>query len=212
MKAILFDLDGTLVNSIPLILASYHHTLRTHLGYTMSDEEILTTIGRPLMQIFEELYPERAEAMIDTYRKYNFENHDRLVESIGGAEETLEELRKRGYRLGVVTSKSRKGAMKSINLFGLEKYMDTIVALEDTVNHKPEPEPLLAAANNLNLPPSDILYVGDSSFDIMAGKLAKMRTAAVLWGAALKEELLRLSPDIVLYSFPELLFYCPALR
>ncbi len=205
VAGVLFDLDGTLVDSIELIVACFSHTCRAHLGTVPSREWIVTTIGRSLEAVLEELAPGRAAALLETYREHNTSHHSRLMRPFPAALDVVRRLHARGLPLGVVTSKRRVGALRDLELYGLTPLFTAIVALEDTARHKPQPDPLLEGARRLALPPARVLYVGDSTFDVVAARACAMPVAAALWGAGSAAELRALAPDVALSEPRELL-------
>lgn len=204
LRAILFDLDGTLINSVDHIVDCWQHTVRTCLGREITREEILPTVGRSLPESFEEIAPGRSGEMREVYRAYQKTTHDLMVTLVSGTHETLDTLRARGYRLGLVTSKGIVVATEGLDLFGLAPYFETLVTYEDSERHKPFPDPLLVARERMQLDPAQMLYVGDAVFDIEAGKAAGLRTAAVLWGSGSEEALINSGPDYMAASMPEL--------
>ncbi|MHB9089944.1 MAG: HAD-IA family hydrolase [Chloroflexota bacterium] len=245
LTCVLFDLDGTLVDTTNLIFESYRHTTRTVLGYTPTDAQLLDQYGRPLVDTFRAFIAalERrggspieaatetdrpaadlrasagdsapAEALlarlVAVYREYNLRLHDALIRSFPGVEETVPELRRRGYMLGVVTSKGRHTTTLSLARYDLAPCMRTVVTLEDTTMHKPNPEPVLKALANLGLPPQVALFVGDSVHDLAAGRAAGVRTGAALWGPFPRADLAAIQPDYLLESISDLLTLCPPL-
>jgi pyrophosphatase PpaX len=204
LEAVLFDLDGTLIHSIEHIIACWQHTVRTSLGREITREEVLPTLGRALLECFEEIAPGRSVEMREVYRAYQKATHDTDVTLVSGTHEMLKRLRAAGYRLGVVTSKGVTVATEGLNLFNLTSYFDTLVTYEDTDRHKPHPDPLLVASERMDIEPAQMLYVGDAVFDVQAGKAAGMRTVGVTWGAGKKEELIEAGADWVIESMEEL--------
>lgn len=206
-RGILFDLDGTLVDSLDLILSSYRHTMREHLGHVPPDEEWLRTMGMPLrvqLTSFAES-PEQLEAMFQTYIEHNQAHHDRLIRLFPGMREVLSTLHRAGYRLGVVTSKIRDNALRELRTSGLDGLFDGLVSANDVQQPKPNPEPVLRALRSLDLPATDVLLVGDSLYDLQAGRAAGVHTAAALWGPFGREYLAAGEPDYWLEHVAELL-------
>jgi len=214
LKAVLFDLDGTLIHSVDHIVDCWQHTARTCLGREMTREEILPTLGRTLYDAFEEIAPGRSDELYEVYRAHQVVTHDSTVTMVEGTRETLEALKKAGMLLGVVTAKKLVTAMRGIDLFGLAAYFDTIVTLEDSSKHKPSPEPLLVAAQKLGIRPEEAVYVGDARVDIEAGHAAGMGTAWVTWGAGTLLNLQDVKPDFVFDRMDEVLslLSAPVLR
>ncbi len=204
---ILFDLDGTLIDTTPLILESFKHTFLHHFNLVKKDEELYEYLGIPLKQPFETLYPDKVDMLLKTYREYNVLKHDECVSVFIGIPELLKECRKKGIKLGVVTSKRRELAMRGMALFDLHRYMDVLIGFEDTAIHKPEGEPVLKAMEELGISDgSKVLYVGDSTYDILCAKSAGAKSAAVTgWSYIPRSELLACVPDICVQTPVELL-------
>jgi pyrophosphatase PpaX len=195
-SSVLFDLDGTLIDSVELIVRSFGHATTTHLGRVLDRTAIVRTIGLPLERTMEELAPGRGAALVATYREYMRAHHDTLVGLFPGVAELLAALRARGYRLGIVTSKGRPAAGLAFALCGLDALVDVTICAEDTARHKPLPDPLLAAAARLGTPPGRCLYVGDTPHDLQAARAAGMLAVAATWGAGTADELAAESPDL----------------
>jgi pyrophosphatase PpaX len=197
LRTALFDLDGTLIDSIRLILDSYHHTLTQHKLPPRSDEEWLKGVGTPLQVQFSEWResPEVLEAMIATYREYNLKHHDRMVTVYPGMVEAVREIKAVGIQTGLVTSKNRPGALRGLKLVGLEALMDVLVCADEVANPKPHPEPVEKAVELLGADPTTTVYVGDSIHDMNSGRAAGVRTAAALWGPFGRAHLESTKPD-----------------
>jgi pyrophosphatase PpaX len=193
----LFDLDGTLIDSIRLILDSYHHTLNSHNLPARTDEEWLRGVGTPLHVQFSAWQepPEILEAMIATYRAFNLEHHDRMVAIYPGVLDAMREIKAAGVQTGLVTSKNRYGAIKGLKLVGLEALMDVLVCADEVANPKPHPEPVEKAVALLGANPTTTVYVGDSIHDMNSGRAAGVRTAAALWGPFKRSHLESAEPD-----------------
>jgi pyrophosphatase PpaX len=197
LTTVLFDLDGTLIDSVRLILESYHHTLQVHGLPARSDQHWLAGLGTPLRVQFQEWAddPNRIEALIATYRDYNLSHHDAMVRAYPGVVPAVRAIRKAGFRTGLVTSKNRPGALRGLRLVGLDDAMELIIGADEVTNPKPHPEPVEAALRQLGEPPASAIYVGDSIHDMESGRAAGVRTAAVLWGPFGREHLRPAAPD-----------------
>jgi pyrophosphatase PpaX len=197
IRTVLFDLDGTLIDSVRLILDSYHHTLAAHGLPPRTDEEWLRGVGTPLTAQFAEWSGDRAqlEAMIATYREYNLKHHDRMVSVYPGVVDAVRALRETGVRTGLVTSKNRLGALRGLTLVRLETMMDVLVCADEVTNPKPHPEPVEKAVALLGADPATTVYVGDSIHDMQSGRAAGVRTVAVLWGPFGRSHLEGAKPD-----------------
>jgi pyrophosphatase PpaX len=207
LPAILFDLDGTLIDSLELILNSARYAFEKLQRVAPPDEEWLAGVGIPLFTMFERYArdPADRDALIVAYREYQMANHDRLVRCYDGVVDAVRTLHERGHELGIVTSKSDALAMRGLAHVGLARYMDTIVGCDSSTRHKPDPEPVRIALHRLGRTPDEAIFVGDSIFDMMAGNAAGVRTVAVLWGAARKEEFAPASPSAYISTSSELL-------
>jgi len=208
---ILFDFDGTLVDSIELILESYRHTMRVHRpdGH-WPDSLWLEGLGTPLRVQFRHFTddPAEVEAMIETYREWNMANHDRMVTAYPGAVETVKTLRSKGARMGIVTSKNLRGLKRGLDLVGLDGLFDAFVTADSMEASKPDPAPVLAGIEQLGGAPERSLMVGDSPHDITAGNRAGAATAACLWGPFTRERLEKERPGHWVADFNELLRLC----
>ena len=207
IRTVLFDLDGTLIDSVRLILDSYHHTLATHGLPPRSDEEWLAGVGTPLTAQFAAWRddPETLQALIATYREYNLKHHDRMVTVYPGVVEVVRALKADGVATGLVTSKNRAGALRGLTLVQLEALMDVLVCADEVENPKPHPEPVEKAVRLLSADPRATVYVGDSVHDMLSGRAAGVRTAAVLWGPFGRAHLEGAQPDYWLERPEELL-------
>ena len=197
MKAALFDFDGTLVDTTDLIYQSMRHAAGEVLGREVSREVLMANVGQPLPRQMELLSAEHAEALLDSYRLHNEENHDALIKEFPGVEEALARLRSVGMQVAVVTSKRRFSVDMALKNFpGLGEVVDQWVTMEDTNEHKPRPEPLHKGLELLgNVPREEATYVGDSPFDVAAAKAARVKSIAVSWGAFSEEALRAAGPD-----------------
>ena len=197
LTTFLFDLDGTLLDSVRLILDSYHHTLRVHGLPSRSDAHWLAGLGTPLrVQFRESVSAELSmEQLIATYRDFNLTNHDLMAAAYPGVVEVLRQLGPRGIRFGLVTSKNQHGARLGLKLMGIEEEFEVVVGSDDVVDPKPHPEPVLKALERMRVGTGEAVYIGDSVHDMESGRAAGVRTAGVLWGPFTRPELERTKPD-----------------
>jgi pyrophosphatase PpaX len=204
---VLFDLDGTLVDSGAMILASFQHATRTVLSREIPEHELLSAVGGPgLREQMEAIDPARVEELIEVYSAHNAGLHDEL-EPCAGILDALERLSAEGRRLAVVTAKRRTTLALAFEVLPeLRRFFDVTVGAEDTTRHKPSPEPLLLALERLGATADDAVYVGDSPFDIQAAKAAEVGSVAVTWGRIhSRARLEREEPDAVVDTVEELL-------
>ena len=206
---VLFDLDGTVVDTVELIVLSFRHAVRTVLGKDLPDEYIVAGVGQPLMTQMERLSPEHAQELYDVYREYNHRRHDKLIRGYDGVAEALAALKSAGRRLGIVTSKGRDTTRMAFAAVGVGDVFDAVVTATDTEAHKPAAEPILLCLERLAATPaSRPIYIGDSPVDIEAGRAAGVATAAVAWGVFGREALLGAGPDYWLEQPGELVDLC----
>jgi pyrophosphatase PpaX len=178
----LFDLDGTVVDSGAIILASMRHATRQVLGIEAEDAELMQAVGGPGLEAQMAAFaPDRVDELVRVYRAHNEPLHDEL-EACEGMEDVIVRLHEDGVRLGVVTAKRRSTVDLAFARLRVGHLFETVVGGDETEQHKPEPAPLLLAAERLGVDPMDCAYVGDSPFDIRAAKAAHMYSVAVTWG------------------------------
>lgn len=203
---VLFDLDGTVVDSGAIILASMRHATREVLGREYGDEELLASVGGPGLEAQMAAFaPDRIDELVRVYRAHNEPLHDEL-EACAGMADVLVRLKEEGRRLGIVTAKRRSTVELAFAQVPLAHLFETVVGGDETERHKPDPEPLLLAAERMSADPAATAYVGDSPYDIRAAKAAGMHAIGVSWGrihdrASLEAE----KPDAVVDSAEELL-------
>jgi pyrophosphatase PpaX len=203
---VLFDLDGTVVDSGAIILASMRHATREVLGREYTDAELMQTVGGPGLEAqMEAIAPEHVEVLVNVYRAHNEPLHDEL-EACVGMEETLARLHDAGVRLGIVTAKRRSTVELAFDRVPIRDLFETVVGGDETERHKPDPEPLLLAASRMGADPATAAYVGDSPFDMRAAKAAGMFAVAVTWGRIHDRSRLEAEePDAIVDTAEELL-------
>ncbi|MFV0462454.1 MAG: HAD-IA family hydrolase [Nostocoides sp.] len=181
---VLFDFDGTLADTIPLIVASYRYTLARAGLPEVPDEQVRSWIGRPLEPVLEERYPGRGAELTAIYRAWNLSHHDELILAVPGMADALADLSRHGIRMGVVSSKATATVRLGLRAVGLDHLIDVLAGLDDTDRHKPDPAPLVCAATRLGVAPGECAYVGDADVDVLAARAAGMAAIGVTWGAA----------------------------
>ena len=203
---VLFDLDGTLVDSGAMILASYRHATQSVLAREVPDEVLAGFIGGgSILEHMREIDEGRAEELVRVYREHNEPLHEDL-EAFPGVDDLLETLVAQGRSLGVVTAKRRKTVDLAFAVLPLERHFDVVVTTDMTDRHKPHPEPVLKALELLGADPAGAAFVGDSPFDVAAGKAAGVFTVAVTWGNIHPvERLVEAGADLIVETPEELL-------
>ena len=203
---VLFDLDGTLVDSGAIILASFKHAARTVLARDVAEEQVAALVGGSnLHEQMRVLSPAHVDELVRVYREHNRPLHEELV-AFEGVEELMETLSEQGRKLGIVTAKGRQTVDLAFAVLSLERYFDAVVTADMTDRHKPDPAPVRKALELLESEPADAAFVGDSPYDIAAGRAAGVFTVAVSWGKIHPEERLRgAGADVLVHTPQELL-------
>jgi pyrophosphatase PpaX len=203
---VLFDLDGTVIDSGAIILASMRHAVETVLGTAPPDEDLLAAVGGPGLEAqMRALAPDRVEELVRVYRAHNEPLHDEL-QPCDGMDEVLARLANEGRRLGIVTAKRRATVELAFANVPLGHLFDVVIGGDETVRHKPDPEPLLLALERLGGRAEDAVYVGDSPFDVRAAKAGGLHSIAVTWGKIHARSMLeREEPDAIVDTAEELL-------
>jgi pyrophosphatase PpaX len=204
INTLLFDLDGTLINTNELIIASFLHTLEHYYPNQYKREDVGEFMGPPLYDTFVAMDENRVDEMIKTYREHNLSHHDELVTEYEGVYETIKDLHNKGYKLGIVTTKMRTTVNMGLKLTKLDQFFDVVVTLDDVKNAKPDAEPVLKALELLGSTPSEAIMVGDNHHDILAGKNAGTQTAGVSWALKGIDYLQSFEPDYILKHMSDL--------
>ncbi|UTE77257.1 pyrophosphatase PpaX [Rossellomorea sp. KS-H15a] len=205
ITTILFDLDGTLINTNDLIISSFLHTLNHYYPGQYGEEDVHPFMGPPLEESFGGLDPDKMEEMCAHYRAYNHEHHDSLVTEFEGVYETVKTLYDNGYKLAIVSTKVRDVVLKGLDLMNLRPFFDVIITLDEVENAKPHPEPIEKALLALGSSPGEAIMIGDNHHDILAGKNAGVLSAGVAWSAKGREHLTHYEPDFMLENMRDLL-------
>ncbi|MTI53451.1 pyrophosphatase PpaX [Geosporobacter ferrireducens] len=204
VKYILFDLDGTLLDTNELIIQSFQHTYKEHLKKDVPREFIIQSFGEILRTTLERECKDCVEEALTTYRSFQQERFERYITLHLGVREALEKLSARGYRLGVVTSRLNDSALRGLKYFGMEDFFDSIIGADDTNKHKPDPTPARMALEAMGGNAQEAVLVGDSPFDIQCAKNTGMRSVAVSWSALPREVYMQYHPDYVVDTMEEL--------
>lgn len=206
-KALLFDADGTLMDTYGIILMSMRYTVNDVFGKDVSNEELMRGVGTPLqdqMTYFADGDEAKAEELVRIYRQHNDAIHDQGVSAFPDTATALERFHAVGYRMGVVTSKRHKMAELGLRLCGILDYFEFVIGSDDWPEHKPEPGPILHACDLMGISAEDSMYIGDSPYDIQAGNGAGCTTVAALWGMFPEDVLMAQHPDMACTSLSQL--------
>ena len=211
INTILFDFDGTIMNTNNVIINSWQYTFRTLEGREEDVEKIVKTFGEPLADTMKKFFPNvETQEAIDIYRSYHYENFGSMISLFPNAKEILMELKAKGYKVGLVTSRLKGTTYEGLRHYEIFDYFDEIVTMEDTTKHKPDPEPIEITLKKLDSKAEEAIMIGDTNFDIMCAKNAKVKAVLVSWSLSIdearQEELSdEEKPDYVIDDFMELL-------
>lgn len=187
-KAILFDFDGTIADTNQIILKSWRYIYNLYLGRDCRDEEVVGSFGEVLIDTLIERFPDKdPDEMLDLFRNYQKTYFEEEIILFPGMKELIDELEKRGYSLGIVTSRTKSQAMVGLKKFNMISKFDCFVSCEDTTAHKPDPAPMQIALEKLGLRPNEAIYVGDSRYDIQCAHNAGVQAVLVDWTICLPE-------------------------
>lgn len=189
INTVLFDFDGTVMNTNDVILESWQHTFRTIEGKERPEEEIIRTFGEPLVITMEKFFPQiPVEESTQIYRGYHYDNFGELITIFPGIIELLAVLKEKGYKTAVVTSRMKGTTDQGLDKYALKQYFDEVITCDDCTKHKPDPEPILVALKKLQARPEESIMLGDSMFDILCAKNAGVKSVLVGWALAVTEE------------------------
>lgn len=203
--AIIFDLDGTLLNTDLLIRKSFDHVFHKYkAGYVLSDAEHLSFLGPTLVSSFERYFPETmSEELVECYRVYNHSHHKDYVTMYPTVKKTLKTLKERGYSLSVVTTKMQDAAYVGLDLFDLTQYFDLVIGMDCVKHVKPNPEGILRVLKETKC--QKAVMIGDNVSDILAGKNAGVYTIGVSWSPKGTKDIEALKPDLMIEKMEDII-------
>ena len=210
IDTVLFDFDGTVMNTNDVILMSWQHTFRTLENREEDPERLINTFGEPLEQTMKKFFPDvPAKDSLEVYRSFHRDNFGELINLFPGMKELLAEVKGRGYKTALVTSRLYSTTMQGLEKYEIKDYFDTVLTSDDTTRHKPDPQPINITLEKLGSVPENAIMLGDTLFDLLCAKNAGVKSVLVSWSLALggktKEELGDAAPDYILEKPSDLL-------
>ena len=188
-KAVLFDFDGTIMDTNDIIIQSWQHTFRTIEGKERPIEEITPSFGEPLFVTMEKFFPGmNTEAMVQTYRDYQRKVYTEQIHMFPGIPEVIKALKDKGYLVAIVTSRLWNSTKQGLYKFDIAHMFDAVVSAEDTDVHKPDPAPCNICLEKLGVKPEEAIFVGDSRFDVLCAKNAGVQSVLVGWSVCVTDE------------------------
>ena len=189
ISTVLFDFDGTVMDTREVVLRSWQHTFLTLEGKERDPAQIYRTFGEPLEYTMRNMFPHiDPQEAIEIYRSYHKDNFGELIRVFPGIQELLEQLKEEKYRVGLVTSRLKSTTLEGLEAYRLSRYFDELVTCDDTTKHKPDPEPIFVALRKLNSSPREAVMIGDTMFDIGCAKNAEVMSVLVDWSVSVSEE------------------------
>ncbi|MEX2104213.1 MAG: pyrophosphatase PpaX [Bacilli bacterium] len=204
-ETILFDLDGTILDTNELILVSFMYTLEREYPGKFTREHVIPYMGEPLPEQMARFDATRIEELVRIYREHNVRVHDELVTAFPHVVEVIAKLHELGVKMGIVTSKQRRTVDMGLRLFDLEKYMDVVITHGDTEKSKPAPDPILKAMELMNANPASTLMIGDSEYDLQSAKAAGVDSVGVAWSLRGVEYVSQFDPTYIIHDIRDLL-------
>jgi len=209
VHTVLFDLDGTIIDTNELIIQSFLHALKGTVPESFGREQIIPYMGMTLVYQMQQFAGrDQVDDLVRAYREHNLRHHDEMVTLFPGVEETMLALRERGVKLGIVTTKMRDSTERALRLLGIRSYLDVIVTLDDVERPKPHPEPVLRAISALGSAPSATLMLGDSPADMQSAATAGAIPVGVAWSLKGEAVLREAGAKHVVQDMGQLLTLC----
>ena len=189
INTVLFDYDGTLMDTNEVVLQSWQHTFRTFRGHEEDTDTIRKTFGEPLVMTLENTFPEiPLEKSLEVYRSFQRDVFTDYVEVFPGMLELLQQLKNKGCKLGLVTSRTKDTTWAGLESYGMDIYFDAVITAGDTDKHKPDPEPILITLEKLGSAPEESIMVGDTMFDLLCARNAGVKNVMVDWSVTMTDE------------------------
>ena len=186
IDTVVFDFDGTVMDTNKVIFKSWQHTFNTLTGHDGDIEMIKASLGEPLEYTMKKFFPELpVEESIQVYRNYHRDRFEDMIELFPGIDELLAELKRRGYKTGLATSRLKVTTYQGLEKYDLFKYFDEIITVEDVTKAKPVPEMLLTMLERLGSSPETSVMTGDTRWDIACANNAGATSILVGWSQAL---------------------------
>ena len=208
IKNLIFDFDGTIADTAPLIIKTMQATMRVMKLPLKDNNECRAVIGLKLVDIPSVLWPDIpgiGNEFDKTYRSIFDElKHPLEVTCFPKVTKTIKSLYEKGYSMAVATSRNHKSLIEFLRLFGILDYFSILIGADDVVNGKPAPDPALAILGAMEWKGSETLVIGDSEVDMLMGKAAGTKTCGVTYGYGILSDLQATNPDFIIPDFNSL--------
>ena len=204
ISCIIFDLDGTLAQTIELIFEAFNYIASKYIGKRFSSEEIIGLFGPPEEIAIANMIGEKGlNAAIDDYYRFYTQHHKDMARLHPGVAELLQHLKNNGFLLAVFTGKGKRTTAITLEQCGIRRYFDMIVTGSDVKNHKPSGDGIRKIMRKFGLSPREVVMVGDAVSDVKAAHEAGVQIAAALWDSYGKKNILEMDVDYVFHTVPE---------
>ncbi|MFZ5987882.1 MAG: HAD family hydrolase [Bacillota bacterium] len=196
IKAVVFDLDGTLADTVPLTIVAIKEIVRELTGKELSDDDVSREFGPVDTQIVRNLLDEQnGEKGVELYVRFFSEKFNEFVKPIDGIYELIKYLRETGIKVGLFTGRGLRVSKIILEKLNLSGFFDVVLSGDDTTKPKPDPEGILKVLEKLCVSPHESVYTGDFEVDVLASKAAGVTSVLALWSSTASEELKNLNPD-----------------
>ena len=205
IKVVIFDLDGTLIDTNDLIIDAFYHVINELLGRSPTEEELNYVYGKTLDEQMEFFSVEESHKLVEAYKSFYRAHMDERTHLFEGIKDLLDELAKIDIKMATVTNKGSRGVRHAFDKFGIGKYFDATISADDVSNGKPDPEGIFAVLDKLGVEAGEALFVGDSLNDISAAKKAGVLSVLVGWTLFHEDHYSEFGADFIINKPTELL-------
>lgn len=203
IRAVLFDIDGTLLDTRQFIFKAYEYSLLTNYQKKISWNDLAPLFGQSLVYTYSQLLPSgEIEILCQSHHRFQLENLH-LAAPYPNVVKTLQKLKENGFRIGTISNRASNTTIKTLQLTNLDQYIDVVISADDVKKQKPNKEGIVKALKVLKVKPAQAIFVGDTEVDILTGNNTKVRTVGVTYGF-LGEAIAKYNPDYLINEIGEL--------